>query len=251
MSLLLALVVTAVSALVVDDNGAPLEGVLVAGIDTDRWAVTAADGRFQGSSSSPRLAFRRAGYQTVIVKPAEGMVIVLPPAAAPAIPRCRWRRNPAGTRFELPDGESQAFRDIDYNGRAYTVKTGTGTHMGTGRCGRRGRRPKFGCEIRLCTRKPGTQTASPKHAVPCPMALDGGSWAYSAKRSATRQKTPGQRENWTRFLTQPAWPSPIDTGYFLTGSSRSTLPSRRKTMRWACMAMSCSWVTRMMVLPAW
>jgi hypothetical protein len=128
MSLLLALVVTAVSALVVDDNGAPLEGVLVAGIDTDRWAVTAADGRFQGSSSSPRLAFRRAGYQTVIVKPAEGMVIVLPPAAAPAIPRCRWRRNPAGTRFELPDGESQAFRDIDYNGRAYTVKTGTGTH---------------------------------------------------------------------------------------------------------------------------
>lgn len=38
--------------------------------------------------------------------------------------------------------------------------------------------------------------------------------------------------------------------YFFTGSSRSTLPSRRNTIRCACIAMSCSCVTRMIVFPA-
>lgn len=32
--------------------------------------------------------------------------------------------------------------------------------------------------------------------------------------------------------------------------SDSTNPSRRRIIRWACRAMSCSWVTRMTVLPA-
>ncbi|MBL8239575.1 MAG: carboxypeptidase regulatory-like domain-containing protein [Bryobacterales bacterium] len=128
MSLLQVLALTAVSALVVDDDGAPLEGVAVAGIDSDRWTVTAADGRFKGSSSSPRLAFRKAGYQTVIVKPAEGMVIVMPSAAAPAITRCRWERNWDGTRFELPGNGGREFHDVDYSGRSYEVKTATGRH---------------------------------------------------------------------------------------------------------------------------
>lgn len=128
MSLLLALAMTAVSALVVDDNGAPLEGVFVAPLDRDRWSATGADGRIKGTTNSPRMAFRKAGYQTVITKPAEGAVIVMQPAAAPAVPRCRWDRNWANTRFELPDGDGHAFSDIDYSGRAYEVKTATGRH---------------------------------------------------------------------------------------------------------------------------
>jgi hypothetical protein len=128
MSLLLALAMTAVSALVVDDNGAPLAGVLVAPLDGDRWSATGADGRIKGTTSSPRLAFRKAGYQTVITRPLEGVVIVMPPAAASAVPRCRWRKGSANTRFELPERGGHAFRDIDYNGRAYEVKTATGKH---------------------------------------------------------------------------------------------------------------------------
>jgi hypothetical protein len=65
---------------------------------------------------------------------------------------------------------------------------------------------------------------------------------------------PGTGNEWVSWRGslpgKGSMPHPQKPGsYFLTASSEAILPSRMKMTRWACCAMSCSWVTRMMVFP--
>jgi hypothetical protein len=98
------------SALVVDAEGMPLEGVVVTG----------------RAATGLRIAFRKTGFRAAVVAPALGLVVTMQPADRPPFPRCKERRE---TTFQLPGaGEGAAFRDVDYNGRAYMVKTSSGKH---------------------------------------------------------------------------------------------------------------------------
>lgn len=107
------------SALVVDREGRPMEGVVVTGS-----AATRADGRVAGEATGLRVAFRKTGFRAVVVAPALGLVVTMQPADRPPFPRCRERHE---TTFQLPAaGEGAGFRDVDYNGRAYTVRTSGG-----------------------------------------------------------------------------------------------------------------------------
>ena len=109
------------SALVVDREGMPLEGVVVTGS-----AATGADGRVAGETTGLRIAFRKMGFRAVVVPPALGLVVTMQPSDRPPFPRCRERRE---TVFQLPSaGEGAGFRDVDYNGRDYMVKTSSGKH---------------------------------------------------------------------------------------------------------------------------
>lgn len=109
------------SALVVDREGMPLEGIVVTGR-----AATGADGRVAGQATGLRVAFRKVGFRAVVVAPALGLVVTMQPADRPPFPRCRERRE---TTFQLPGaGEGAGFRDVDYNGRDYMVKTSNGKH---------------------------------------------------------------------------------------------------------------------------
>lgn len=123
--MLLALVTF--SALVVNGSGEPVDGVFVAPAE-GRLASTGEDGRVAGTTQSPRLAFRKAEYRAVIVAPAEGILIVLERAGQAPLGPCASRRRDR-TRFQLPGARGGArFRDIDYSGVAYSIKTATGKH---------------------------------------------------------------------------------------------------------------------------
>lgn len=112
------------SARVVDGDGRPMEGVTV-------WAdggtaVTGADGQVRGATNGLWIAFRKLEYQAVIVKPAEGLAIVMQRAQAAPFPRCKEGQ---GTTFQLPPADGGTpFHDVDYNGRSYMVQTGSGKH---------------------------------------------------------------------------------------------------------------------------
>ena len=109
------------SALVVDGEGMPSEGVVVTGR-----AATGADGRVAGEATGLRIAFRKTGFRAVVVAPALDLVVTMQPADRPPFPRCRERRE---TAFQLPSaGEGAGFRDVDYNGRTHSVKTSSGKH---------------------------------------------------------------------------------------------------------------------------
>ena len=63
--------VITVSALVVDETGAPLADVVIDGLyfSSFQFAKTGENGRAENRTSFPRLAFRKPGHQTVIAAP--------------------------------------------------------------------------------------------------------------------------------------------------------------------------------------
>lgn len=80
------------SALVVDREGMPLEGVVVTGR-----AATGADGRVAGEATGLRVAFRKMGFRAVVVAPALGLVVTMRPADRPPFPRCRSGAKPCSS----------------------------------------------------------------------------------------------------------------------------------------------------------
>jgi hypothetical protein len=122
-----------VSALVVDESGAPLAGVVIDGLyfSSFQFAKTGENGRAENRTSFPRLAFRKPGYQTVIAAPEPQMKVVMKTPPTTSIPRCT--APPSGKwdpLFRLPPQPSaRPNRDADYDGSFIPVATASGTHI--------------------------------------------------------------------------------------------------------------------------
>lgn len=122
---------TAFDAQVTDGHGHALAdvGVVPAEITHD-WRGAGTDGRYEGFTTSPRIVFRKFGYQSVVAKPALNMRIVMEPAGSPQLATCPSTE--VGRLFHLlrfPNVRGrQPIRDVDYDGNRYPVKTTTGTH---------------------------------------------------------------------------------------------------------------------------
>lgn len=123
---ILALAALPFSALVVDENGEPLEDVWV--LPAEGQLTTGANGRVAGRTTSPLLAFRKREYQAVIVAPREGFTVVMR-RTGPELPLPRCGKPGDGWTFQVRGaGPGREFHDIDYRGRSYRVKTRSGWH---------------------------------------------------------------------------------------------------------------------------
>ena len=122
-----------VSALVVDESGAPLADVVIDGLyfSSFQFAKTGANGRAENRTSFPRLAFRKSGYQTVIAAPEPQMKVAMKTPPTTSIPRCT--APPSGKwepLFRLPlQPSARPNRDADYDGSFIPVTTASGTHI--------------------------------------------------------------------------------------------------------------------------
>lgn len=94
----LALAALPFSALVVDENGEPLEDVWV--LPAEGQLTTGANGRVAGRTTSALLAFRKREYQAAIVAPREGLTVVMR-RTGPELPLPRCGKPGDGWTFQV------------------------------------------------------------------------------------------------------------------------------------------------------
>jgi hypothetical protein len=105
--------------------------VFVSPVNVARDTARVPDGGvYEGYTSSSILVFRRLGYRSVVVKPAEGLRIEMEPVSPWPFKTCPRKWNTGGSViFQFPGrGPDWPFRDVDYSGSNYIVKTRSGDH---------------------------------------------------------------------------------------------------------------------------
>lgn len=92
------------------------------------WTGTGGRWRVLGRRTAALLAFRKREYRTVVVAPGEGLTVVME-RTGPGLPLPRCGKPTDRWTFQVRGaGAGREFRDIDYRGRSYSVRTRSGRH---------------------------------------------------------------------------------------------------------------------------